>query len=108
MGYQVRLSARAEHDVEEVFAWFKSNKAIRAGRVWYGQLLAQIDTLEHHPDRCPVYEISDQKEPIIRELLVGGKAYKYRIFFTIKKMQVEILHIRHTARQEVQGDELKP
>ena len=45
----------------------------------------------------------------VRHLLYGGKPHVYRVIFRImeKQKQVEVLHIRHGARQEFKTGDLK-
>jgi plasmid stabilization system protein ParE len=57
-------------------------------------LLQAAQALEHFPLRCPVApESSGALE--IRHLLYGH----YRVLFTVTRDTVDILHIRHRARQ---------
>ena len=52
--YSVRLTAKAEADVESVLQWFYEQGAIAAGERWLGRLMAKLDTLETHPERASV------------------------------------------------------
>jgi len=49
---------------------------------------------------------NDAFEETIRQLLYGKKRGTYRILFTVKKGTVEVLHIRHAARQYLGPDEI--
>ena len=47
---------------------------------------------------------NDAFEETIRQLLHGKKRGTYRILFTIKEGVVELLHVRHAAREHVKPD----
>ena len=44
----------------------------------------------------------------LRQLLYGNKPYVYRVIYRVleKPRQVDVLHIRHAARQEFEPDDL--
>ncbi len=60
--------------------------------------------LEELPFRCPVTPESDR----FRHLLYGTKPHIYRIIYAVdeKKKRVEVLHLRHGARQALKRSEL--
>jgi len=71
---------------------------------WYRGLRDAIRTLRNGPRRCPVTpEASD-----LRHLLYGNKPHIYRVIYRVleKQKQVDVLHIRHGARQEFKSGEL--
>lgn len=96
--YQTRLTARAERDVEQILGWFQKQQALVAGARWYHQLLTKVATLEQNPQRCSIAEESEEVGVEVRELLFGRRAGIYRILFVVSGKRVEILHIRHAAR----------
>lgn len=106
MKHQVRLSERAEQDVEQALRWFHEQKATAAGGRWYAQLLARIDTLETQPGRCPLADEAVEIGLELRELLFGRRRGIYRILFEIRGREVHILRIRHTARDALSRDDL--
>ena len=69
MKYRVRLTAKAEADVDGVLRWFQEQQASVAGGRWFARLLAKIDTLETHPGRCGVADESNDLGIEIRQLL---------------------------------------
>jgi plasmid stabilization system protein ParE len=106
MGFRVVLTDRAEADVESVLKWFSDQRAMVAGGRWYAQLLAKLDTLENHPERCSLAAESEQVGQEIRELLFGGKRYRYRILFTISGKLVVILRVWHGSWDSIAPEEL--
>lgn len=95
MGYDVRITQRAERDLAELFDEKQVANSPAALR-WYRGLRKAVLSLEEMPDRCPVAPEGRK----LRHLLYGGKPHVYRIIFQIEKAQsrVNILHIRHAAR----------
>jgi toxin ParE1/3/4 len=61
-----------------------------------------IRSLRDNPDRCPV---TPEKR---RRLLCGAKPHIYRVIYRVteKQKEVNILHIRHGARQEFKTEDL--
>ena len=62
-------------------------------------------TLEENPARCPI----TPENPQYRHLLYGKKPNVYRVIYRVLEQEknVEILHIRHGARQAFQPGDLK-
>lgn len=106
MPHSVRFSKRAHRDIDETLLWFKTQHSTKAGEDWFHQLKARIETLEVHPERCAIADISDQVGVDVRELLFGSRRAAYRILFTIQGSFVDILHVRHCARGAFGSDDL--
>ncbi len=81
--YRVRITAKAEGDVENALSWFQEQNAPAAGRHWFAQLMARIATLETRPERCAFAEESEDVGVAVRELLFGKRQGTYRILFQI-------------------------
>ena len=64
---------------------------------WYLGFKRDIRSLAHTPNRCPVAP----EDHGLRHLLYGNKPHIYRVIYRIAedRKQVDILHIRHGARQ---------
>lgn len=101
MKYQVRLTDKAEQDVVGVLEWFRDQSATAADGRWLAQLLEKITTLETAPARCPLAAEADELGVEIRQLLFGKRRGTYRILFEIDGRTVQILRIRHSARDAV-------
>jgi plasmid stabilization system protein ParE len=104
--YRVRLTAKAEAAVGGVLRWFHEQQATIAGRRWFARLMAKIDTLETHPERCGIAGESDDLGVEIRELLFGKRRSVYRILFQIEGRMVQILRVWHGARDRVLPEDL--
>lgn len=101
MKYRVRLTDKAEGDVETVLRWFHEQRATAAGERWFSRLMANIDTLETHPERCALAAEAEDIGLEIREQLFGRRLGVYRILFLIEKRTVHILRVWHAARDRV-------
>ena len=91
MGYRVRLTPRAQRDVEELYRWVILI-APHQGGVWYNGLRDAIKSLSDHPQRCPISPEGRELRKQVRQLLYGRRPY--RILFRIKEKEVDILHVR--------------
>jgi plasmid stabilization system protein ParE len=104
--YRVTLTAHAEQDVENALKWFHDQSATAAGRRWFAQLMKRIATLESRPTRCAKASEADDLGEEIRELLFGHRRAAYRILFHIRETTVEILHVRHAARDALSTEDM--
>src|SRR2546422_968736 len=53
MAYRVKLTPRAQKDIEELYRWVIL-RAPHQGGVWYNGLIDAIGSLADHPQRCPI------------------------------------------------------
>lgn len=106
MPYRVMLTVKAEADVASILKWFQDQQATDAGGRWFAQLMAKLETLESHPERCAVAIESADVGQEIREILLGQRRYKYRILFRVSGKTVTILRVWHGSRNTITRDEL--
>ena len=85
MPHEVRITARAETDIDDVLAWLVQRSPSEAAR-WHARLLEKIQTLEDQPERCPVAAEADVIGIDLHELLFGKRRNAYRVLFTISRM----------------------
>lgn len=106
MRYRVRITHKADADIDATLLWFHSSSASAAGEKWLKNLLNCNATFKANPDRCAVsLESAHFSEPI-RELLVGNSRFKHRILFQVTGQTVTILRIWHSSRDELTAEEL--
>ena len=100
MAYLVKLTARAQRDLALLYDEIHVEQS-DAARQWYRGLKTAILSLEHHPNRCPITPESSK----FRHLLYGKKPHVYHVIYRVleKQQHVEVLHIRHGARQKFAG-----
>jgi plasmid stabilization system protein ParE len=104
--YRIRLTDKAEKDIEAVLRWFRDQRATTAGDRWFSRLLEKIDTLETHPERRSVAAESEDLGVEIRELLFGRRHGVYRILFRVEKRTVYVLRVWHGARDRLSGEDI--
>jgi len=104
MTYQVNVAARAERDLVLVFDAINAEHSDAALK-WYRGLKEAILSLEDQPNRCP----ETPENAKLRHLLYGTKPHIYRVIYRVtdKSKQVDVLHIRHGARQRFKRAEVK-
>ena len=96
MAYLVEITERAERDLDLLYEVLHAEEH-EAALKWYRGLKAAILSLEQSPFRCPATP-EDQR---YRHLLYGKKPHVYRVIYRVqsKAKIVEVLHIRHRARE---------
>jgi len=104
MTYLVNVAIRAQRDLALIFDAINAEHS-DAAIAWYVGLKEAILSLEKHPNRCP----ETPETPKLRQLLYGHKPHVYRVIFRVteKAKQVDVLHIRHGARQRFKRSEVK-
>lgn len=104
MAYLVNISARAERDLSLIFDAIHVERS-EAAVTWYSGLREAILSLEEKPNRCPETPETSR----LRHLLYGHKPHVYRVIYwvTESSRQVDILHVRHGARQRFRPSDVK-
>jgi plasmid stabilization system protein ParE len=100
MAYLVNITARAARDLAHLCREINAGHS-DAPLKWCRSLKEAILSLEEQPHRCPVTPENDK----LRHLLYGNKPHIYRAIFRVleKQKQVDVLHIRHGARQRLKA-----
>lgn len=106
MNFHVELSEKAHRDLDQILAWFYDNRALAAGRRWERSLRATLRKLAREPTRYPLAPELESLGVPVRELHLGKRPSDYRVYFQVENFQVTILHIRHSARDELSLEDL--
>lgn len=107
MSYQLHLAKRAERDRDEAFEWYVRNYSEAFAVDWYCGLSRAIRSLADNPERCGFVRENERFPFDVRELLYGkSRKNRHRILFTLTEGSVYVLHIRHTARDELASGDL--
>lgn len=106
MFYNVEYSDKALDDIESILAWFAEQGAKAAGARWLNLLYAKTDTLEQHPQRCPIVAEFAKSKLEIRKILLGKRNNKYRVVFRLEQDNVLVLRIWHAARDRLKFEDL--
>ena len=103
MAYLVTITARAEREFASLYREIHAEESDAALK-WYRGLKEAVLSLEELPNRCPVTPEKAQ----LRHLLYGNKPHVYRIIFRVveKQKRVDVLHIRHSARDKWKAAEV--
>lgn len=104
MAYLVKITVRAERDLAHLYAEINAEHSEVALR-WYRGLKKAILTLEKYPNRCPV----TRENANLRHLLYGRKSHVYRVIYRVlaDRKQVDVIHIRHGARQKFKTSDVR-
>jgi len=100
MGYRIEIMPRAGRDLAMLYQRINAEHSGAAIK-WYRSLKRAILSLEQSPNRCPMTPESSE----LRQLLYGHRPHIYRVIYRVleKRKVVEVLHIRHGARNEFRG-----
>jgi plasmid stabilization system protein ParE len=103
MTYLVNVTARAERDLTLLFDAISAEHS-EAALKWYRGLKEAILSLEEQPNRCS----ETPENSRLRHLHYGRKPHVYRVIYraTEKSKHVDVLHIRHGARQRFNRSEV--
>jgi toxin ParE1/3/4 len=95
MAYLVRLTERAQRDMEAIYDFIEADESEKAF-AWFRELAETINSLEQFPERGT--RVPERGK--LRELFLGKKPNTYRVIFAVDKRNrmVTVLHIRHGAR----------
>jgi plasmid stabilization system protein ParE len=104
MKYIVSLTSRAEQDRERAFEWYSKNYSPAFAHVWFNGIVGALSSLATHPERCHRARENDQFSFDLYELVYGKRRNKYRILFRIHRNIALVLHIRHSAQDDVTED----
>ncbi|MFZ0997937.1 MAG: type II toxin-antitoxin system RelE/ParE family toxin, partial [Candidatus Sulfotelmatobacter sp.] len=104
MAYLVNITARAQQDLAQLYDDLNAPGSDSARR-WYTGLKRSILGLEEFPKRCA----ATPENRKLRHLLYGDKPHVYRVIYRVleKQRRVEILHVRHGARQSFKRPDLE-
>ena len=103
MAYRVELTKSAETDLDELYLWVVE-RAPSQGAAWFNGLEDAIDSLDRHPERCPVAPEGFEPGRPVRVLHYGRARHIYRVLFWIDRAEriVHVLHVRRGARHTAQ------
>jgi toxin ParE1/3/4 len=104
MAYRVKMMPRAQRDLAAIYVWIRAGSSEQA-LDWYFGLKDSIRSLSKSPGRCP----ATREDKNLRHSLYGQKPHVYRVIFRIleRPKQVEVLHIRHGARDDFERRDVR-
>jgi len=110
MVFDVLVTDEAFADLDSLTEFIRSQSSIEVSRRWFSSMIGAIDSLSAMPERCPLAPDTALRGSGVRLLLYGRRNRKYKIYFWIRRFgrsggAVEVLHIRHWARNPLSGEE---
>ena len=100
MKYTLEITFHAMEDIDQAYLFIREDSPANA-ETWKDGLMTAARTLAEFPRRCPFAPEARLLGQEIRQLLYGA----YRILFMVTDDRVQILHVRHGARQPMGLDE---
>jgi plasmid stabilization system protein ParE len=113
MTFEVVLQRLAKSDLRAAYRWaaerapFAAARAPFAAARWLDRFQDLLQTLTHHPERCPLARENGKVDDEIRECLFGKRPYVFRVIFTIIDRSVRVLRIRRAQRRFLTRAELE-
>jgi len=101
MNYRVVITERALSDLTGIRDYIAKRSPMNAAK-FLQRMLSQFDVLETFPEGFPTALEDDLVPYTLRQYIVKP----YRVLYRVVGKRVEILHIRHGARQRATQDEL--
>jgi plasmid stabilization system protein ParE len=99
--YRIILQPEAYEGMENGYTYIEQQQSTEAAHTWAVGLMDAINSLKTMPRRCHVARENDSFPYEIRQLLYGKGWRAYRILFTIQEDAVSVLHIRHSAQDDI-------
>ena len=92
--YKINIAPEAAKEIEDIYLYIAEDSPNNAIR-WYFAIYEKIQTLKNFPASCPIAFEDRYYNFEIRNLIFGN----YRVLYRIQDKTVQILHVRHVARQ---------
>jgi plasmid stabilization system protein ParE len=107
MKFSVTILPEAEDVILRTAKWWATNRSSAQAVRWFTGIYDAFETLEEHPERCPLARECNLFPIELRELHFGiGSRSTHRVIFTIRPDMVVILTIRHTAQGDLEPEDL--
>lgn len=107
MTLRVRLTARAQRDIDEIQSWWATNRSADQASRWYDAIIEAVGALGTFPRSSPLADENDEYEAELRCLLIGlGRHPTHRVLYTIRDDTIVVLTVRHVARDRVDAEDL--
>jgi plasmid stabilization system protein ParE len=107
MTYSLRVTARAEADLERLYDSLVERRGPDAARIWYELFTVAVERLATRPLTCGLAYEDRDFDAEIRHLLFGFPgSRRYRALFTVRGEEVVVLTIRAPGERPLEPDEL--
>ncbi len=107
MNRSVRLTSRAQSQVQHAFDWYAGSSSAVAQH-WYEALIDCLKRLPTIAHTCPLAAESPKFPVPIREVTFGsGRKKTHRILFVVRPDAIIVYAVRHLAQDDVSPDNLE-
>lgn len=106
MKYRVRLTTRAQLELNKSAIWWADNRDRDQAVRWLAGFKVAIAALEDDPERHPVAPEDDDFPFTLRQILYGLSRKTHRAVFEVRDDDVIVHGIRHLAQQDFTPDDL--
>jgi plasmid stabilization system protein ParE len=106
MKHKLVVSDRAKRERDHAFDWYRANFSNEYAARWYTGISKAVVSLADNPFIGHLAAENDRFPFELYELLYGKRRNKHRILYTVENDAVVILHIRHSAQNELMEDDL--
>jgi plasmid stabilization system protein ParE len=101
MAFRVKITPKAEREMDVILTWLLAHGAGDTGVRWFRGLREAINSLSELPTRCSLAPENAKTSYEVRQLLYGHKRRTYRILFVIREDLVEVLDVRGPRQNPV-------
>ena len=101
MSYRILITSRALNDLREIRDYIAKNSPDNAAR-FLQRTLEKFDLIEESPESHP----KAPEDAIVPYTLRQYVMKPYRILYRVDGKSVQILHVRHGARQSAKPEDL--
>ena len=107
MSYDVRLTRKAEQQLNEAVDWWAEHRSAEQAARWHTGIVNAMLSLSVKPERCRLAR-ENRSVPIeIRELHYGlGHRPSHRVIFAIRQDRIVVYAIRHVAQDDLTEEDL--
>jgi plasmid stabilization system protein ParE len=107
MKFRVKITWRAERDLDRIVLWI-SEKSAQGAAAWLRRWRKVLDDLRKRPDKCGLAPEGTYHDVEIRQIVFKTRSgLPYRALFTIRDDNVYILHVRGPMQDLVAPDDLQ-
>ncbi|MGO9471654.1 MAG: type II toxin-antitoxin system RelE/ParE family toxin [Isosphaeraceae bacterium] len=106
MSYQVRLLARARHDLDDILSYISERSPEGAARLLAG-LEKTLTMLEKNPFLSPLAPETEELQEQLRHIMFRTRAGRtYRALFVVVGDEVRVLRVRGSGQPPVTSNEI--
>lgn len=99
--FVVHVTRRAMNDLQAIYEWIAKD-SVAGANAWLNAVQGEIKGLSHFPRRCGQAREAVAVGLDLRQLTVG----RYRVLFVMDGAAVHVLHVRHSARDTADREDL--